>query len=232
MKKTFQLNKTLMAVVLASSSTMLLVPTISQAGVSANVGMVSNYVFRGVDQSDGKASASAGLDYENDSGIYVGTWVGGVDNGAASGAGKGLEYDFYAGWSGEVKGVSLGLGGTYFGYTEASFDQPYKEVNLSVGFAGVTLGYDKGVHELATEADYSHTYISYERNNFSATYAVYDANIDANNDAVNYLDLGYSIELAKGLDGSVNYIYSAPEDSANDPKTYLILGISKSFDVM
>jgi len=34
------------------------------------------------------------------------------------------------------------------------------------------------------------------------------------------------------LDGSVNYVYSVPEDSANDPTTYLILGISKSFDVM
>ncbi len=223
MSKTFQLNKTLMAVVLASS-TMLLVPTISQAGVSANAGMVSNYVFRGVEQS-GEASASAGLDYDNDSGLYVGTWVADVNNG--------LEYDFYAGWSGDIKGVSLGLGGTYYGYTEADFDQPYKEINLSVGFAGVTLGYDKGVHEVVVkDEDYSHAYISYERNDFSATYGVYDANTDVNNNAINYLDLGYSMELAKGLDGSINYIYSSPEDSNIDPNTYLILGISKSFDVM
>ncbi len=224
MKKTFQLKKLLVAVAMTSSATMMMAPVVAQAGVSANVGMVSNYVFRGVEQS-GEASASAGLDYENDSGLYVGTWVADVNNG--------LEYDLYAGWSGEVKGVSLGLGGTYFGYTEADFDQPYKELNLSVGFAGVTLGYDKGVHEVVVkDEDYSHAYISYERNNFSATYAVYDANNDVNNDAINYLDLGYSMELSKGLDGSVNYLYTSPEDSAQDPKAYLILGISKSFDVM
>ncbi len=226
MKKTFQLNKTLMAVVLASSSTMLLVPSISQAGVSANVGMVTNYVFRGVEQTE-SASALAGLDYDHDSGLYVGTWVADVENG--------LEYDFYAGWSGEFKGVSLGLGGTYYGYTDATFDRPYKELNLSVGFAGVTLGYDKGVHEQAGSAkdnDFYHAHISYERNNFSATYGMLDLDEDTKKDALNYLDLGYSMELAKGLDGSINYVYSVPEDSANDPTTYLILGISKSFDLM
>ena len=214
-----------MAVVLASSSTMMM-PTLSQAGVSANVGMVSNYVFRGVEQTD-SASASAGLDYENDSGLYVGTWAADVENG--------LEYDFYAGWSGEIKGVSLGLGGTYYGYTNASFDRPYKELNLSVGFAGVTLGYDKGVHEQASNAkdnDYYHAYINYEQNNFSATYGMLDLDEDTKKDALNYLELGYSMELAKGLDGSVNYVYSVPENSANDPTTYLILGISKSFDLM
>lgn len=223
MKKSFQLKKLLMAMVVTSSATMVMVPVVSQAGVSANVGMVSNYIFRGVEQS-GEASASAGLDYENDSGLYVGTWVADVNNG--------LEYDIYAGWSGDINGISLGLGGTYYGYTEADFDQPYKEVNLSIGFTGVTLGYDRGIHELAIEEDYSHAYISYERDDFSATYGVYDANLDAKKDAVNYLDLGYSMELAKGLDGSVNYIYSSPESSAQDPKAYLILGISKSFDVM
>ena len=223
MKKSFQLKKLLMAMVVTSSATMVMVPVVSQAGVSANVGMVSNYIFRGVEQTD-SASAFAGLDYENDSGFYVGTWVADVTDG--------LEYDLYAGWSAEINGISLGLGGTYYGYTERAFDEPYKEVNLSVGFAGVTLGYDRGIHELAIEEDYSHAYISYERDDFSATYGVYDANLDAKKDAVNYLDLGYSMELAKGLDGSVNYIYSSPEGSAQDPKAYLILGISKSFDVM
>ncbi|VAW49280.1 hypothetical protein MNBD_GAMMA04-1549 [hydrothermal vent metagenome] len=221
MKKSFKLKTLLASLVVASSVT--LAPVAAQAGVSANVGMVSNYVFRGVEQTD-SASASAGLDYENESGLYVGTWIADVTDG--------LEYDLYAGWAGEFDGVSLGLGGTYYGYTDRAFDEPYKEVNLSVGFAGVTLGYDKGIHELAKEEDYSNAYISYERNDFSATYGVYDANIDAKKDAMNYLDLGYSFELAKGLDGSVNYIYASPEDSNNDPETYLILGISKSFDVM
>ncbi len=223
MKKSFQLKNLLVSMAMASSVAFSMTSVTAHAGVSANIGMVSNYVFRGVEQTD-SASGFAGLDYENDSGFYAGTWIADVTDG--------LEYDLYAGWSGEMDGISLGVGGTYYGYTERAFDEPYKEVNLSVGFAGVTLGYDKGIHELAKEEDYSNAYISYEYNSFSATYGVYDANIDVKKNAVSYLDLGYSTELSPGLEGGVNYIYASPEDSNNDPKAYLILGISKSFDVM
>jgi len=228
MKSIFKFNKLFVSLAIASSASLTLAPVAAQAGVTGNIGMVSNYVFRGIEQKN-SASVSAGLDYEADSGIYVGTWVGDVDNNEGD---SGLEYDFYAGWAGEVEGVSLGLGGTYYGYTEASFDSPYKELNLSLGLAGFTLGYDKGVYESTTDIDYSHVYLSYEINDFSATYAVLDGDLDTKDDAVSYLDLGYSTELSKGLDGSVNYIYSMPEDSANDPSPYLIFGISKSFDIM
>ncbi len=42
-------------------------------GLSANVGLTSQYIFRGIAQTD-TASASAGLDYEN-SGFYAGIWT-------------------------------------------------------------------------------------------------------------------------------------------------------------
>ena len=222
MKKSFQLKNLLVSLAIASSAAIAIAPVTAQAGVTANAGMVSNYIFRGVEQTN-TASASAGLDAETDSGLYVGTWVADVDTG--------LEYDVYAGWSGEFNGVSLGLGGTYYGYTDTAFDVPYKEVNLSVGFSGLTVGYDKGTHDLAVAEDYSNVYISYEKDAFSATYGMYDANIDVNNNAISYLDLGYSTELSAGLDGSINYIYSSSEDSTVNPSTYLVLGISKSFDI-
>ncbi len=43
------------------------VPTVSMAQVSANFGMVSDYIYRGIFQSS--SSASAGLDFEHDSGF-------------------------------------------------------------------------------------------------------------------------------------------------------------------
>ncbi|GKT12852.1 MAG: hypothetical protein ISEC1_P1837 [Thiomicrorhabdus sp.] len=222
MNKTFQFKKLLVSLAIASSAAMTVAPIMAQAGVTANAGMLSNYVFRGVEQAE-STSAFTGLDVEADSGLYVGTWIADVE--------KGLEYDIYAGWAGDLNGVSLGLGGTYYGYTEAAFDSPYKELNLSLGFGAVSVGYDKGIHELATEEDYSNAYISAERGNFTATYGVYDANVDLDNNAVSYLDVGYSTELSAGLDGTVNYIYSMPENSATNPSAYLVLGISKSFDI-
>lgn len=223
MKSTFKFKKLLVSLAIASSASLTIAPATTQAGVTANAGIASKYVFRGIEQK-GSASASAGLDYEADSGLYVGTWVGDVETG--------LEYDFYAGWAGEFNGVSLGLGGTYYGYTERDFDSPYKEVNLSLGYAGFTVGYDKGVWESDEDVDYTHAYLSYEYDAFSATYAVLDGDIDTKDDAISYLDLGYSVELAEGLDGSINYIYSMPEDSDVDPEPYLIFGISKAFNLM
>jgi len=46
------------------------VPAVSMAQVSANFGMVSDYIYRGIFQSS--SSASAGLDFEHDSGFYIG----------------------------------------------------------------------------------------------------------------------------------------------------------------
>ncbi|HCH68932.1 MAG TPA: hypothetical protein DE042_00260, partial [Colwellia sp.] len=71
-------------------------------GLSANVGVVSQYIFRGVVQTD-TASASAGVDYEN-SGFYVGTWAADVQDG--------LEIDVYGGYGNELDnglGYSVGF---------------------------------------------------------------------------------------------------------------------------
>ncbi|CAN8141795.1 hypothetical protein THIOSC15_3200004 [uncultured Thiomicrorhabdus sp.] len=45
-----------------------------------------------------------------------------------------------------------------------------------------------------------------------------------------YFDAGYSFSLAKGLDGGINYIYSDPDGT--DSSDYLVLSITKSFDLM
>ena len=93
------LKTAILSAVVAGSSMMAIAPATAQAGVSANAGMVSNYVFRGVEQTE-SASASAGLDYEHESGFYIGTWAADVE--------AGLEYDLYAGWSGNLGPISAG----------------------------------------------------------------------------------------------------------------------------
>ncbi|OYW39105.1 MAG: hypothetical protein B7Z35_05230 [Hydrogenophilales bacterium 12-61-10] len=42
--------------------------------LSANVGMYSNYVFRGISQTGGDPALQGGLDYTHSSGFYLGTW--------------------------------------------------------------------------------------------------------------------------------------------------------------
>ena len=61
--------------------TLQAVPLIASAGVSANLGITSNYLFRGVTQTDGSTATQGGLDYEHASGLYVGGWGSNVDFG-------------------------------------------------------------------------------------------------------------------------------------------------------
>lgn len=45
---------------------------------TANVGIVSDYLFRGISQTDGNPAIQGGVDYSHSSGIYVGTWLSSI----------------------------------------------------------------------------------------------------------------------------------------------------------
>lgn len=217
------LKSALISAMVAGSSMMAIAPATAQAGVSANAGMVTNYVFRGIEQTE-SASASAGLDYEHESGFYAGTWVADVEDG--------LEYDLYAGWGGSFGDVSLGLGVTGYYYTDDAFDDTYQEMNLSIGYDMLTVGYDRGTYDnYGNDVDYDHMYASIGYGDFSGTYGILDGDVDSSDTDVTYLDLGYSFSLAEGLDGGVNYIYS-DTDGNPEEEQFVVLSVSKSFDLM
>lgn len=47
--------------------------------ISANIGVVSNYIFRGVTQTQDGAAVQGGLDFAHESGFYAGAWASNVD---------------------------------------------------------------------------------------------------------------------------------------------------------
>ena len=75
---------------------------------SANIGATSDYLWRGMSFSDQKPAVRGGLDYDNEDGLSVGTWLS-----QSQGYGDGLEIDFYGGhtvpinddWSVQVGGI-------------------------------------------------------------------------------------------------------------------------------
>lgn len=114
------------------------------AGGSGNVGVTSEYFFRGLAQSGG-AAVNGGLDYASDSGFYVGTWASTIN--FASAEGSGAEVDFYAGFGGEAGSIAYDLGAIYYLYSEeeeADADPDPSnntfEVYGSLGFGPLTLG--------------------------------------------------------------------------------------------
>src|SRR5512140_3616978 len=46
--------------------------------VTGNVGITSQYVFRGLTQTDGKPAVQGGFDYAHSSGLYAGTWLSNI----------------------------------------------------------------------------------------------------------------------------------------------------------
>ena len=67
------MKKTLLAAAMLATSSAAL------AEISANVTLASDYVFRGISQTDNQIAIQGGFDYAQDNGFYVGTWASNVD---------------------------------------------------------------------------------------------------------------------------------------------------------
>ncbi len=191
------------------------------AGASANVGLVSDYFFRGVDQGT-SASGSAGLDYEN-SGFYVGTWA--ID------VGDGLEVDGYFGYGVDIGPVNLGVGFTGYYYT-GDFDEDYEEINLTAGYGPVSIEYTIGEYDgnFGSDPDddeYDFFGLTYEYKDFYATYGLFGQ--DAEGD---YLEAGYSKDFG-GFDAGVAFIFGLDDgpDSLTGEDESLVFSVSKTIDL-
>lgn len=107
----------------------------SAVEVSANVGLTTDYRFRGISQTDNEAALQGGFDIAFDSGFYVGTWGSNVD------FANSLELDYYVGFGGEIsESLSYDLGYIYYDYPGTDGDDPYQEFYGSLSFGDLTLG--------------------------------------------------------------------------------------------
>jgi len=87
---------------------------------SANVALTTDYVWRGVSQSDEGPALQGGIDFEHPIGIYAGIWGSNVDFDDAKGNPAHLELDYYGGYKHSFDGgfgVDVGL--IYYSYPKA-----------------------------------------------------------------------------------------------------------------
>ena len=74
--------------------------------LTANVGLFSEYIFRGISQTGGKPAVQGGFDYAHSSGFYAGSWASNLswleDFGQYSRSS--LEWDFYGGYKNNFPG--------------------------------------------------------------------------------------------------------------------------------
>lgn len=152
--------------------------------VSSNVGLVSNYLYRGISQTGGKPALQGGFDYAHASGFYAGLWGSNVSwVGPSLGASSSsLELDTYAGFKG-------GFAGDYtydVGYLRYNYPAEYPatmatgfvkadtdEIYGAIGWKWVTLKYSHSMDNTFGLDDSSGT--SYVELN--ASYAIPDSGV-------------------------------------------------------
>ena len=84
-----------------------------------NVGVVSDYRFRGIRQTSGKPALQGGVDFSHKNGFYLGAWGSNVKwvkevNGATKGS---YEIDLYGGFKGEITpGLNFDVGAITYQY--------------------------------------------------------------------------------------------------------------------
>lgn len=84
---------------------------------SANIAISSDYLFRGISQTDGGPAVSGGFDYSYTPwGLYAGTWASSIE----FNDGSPVEIDYYGGFAGEFASTGIGwdIGAIYYDYPQ------------------------------------------------------------------------------------------------------------------
>lgn len=97
--------------------------------VTGNIGLFSQYIFRGLTQTNGHPALQGGVDYSHSSGFYLGTWGSNISwpkenatqaNGTEIGlygSGGNVEVDFYGGYKWVLsEDMTVDLGTLYYWY--------------------------------------------------------------------------------------------------------------------
>lgn len=220
--------------------------------ISANVGLVTEYFFRGITQTDKAPALQGGLDFAHDSGFYIGTWGSNVDFGEDEPPdGATVEVDVYGGWSGELGDSKIGLdiGAIAYLYPGADDSRDYDFYEVYAG-----LSRDFGFASASAKVSYSPEYFG---DSGDATYAELGIDVPAGDyftinlhggyqwidenatfGADDYFDwlVGVSFSLI-GLDFQVAYVGTDLDDTdSSNPLTCfrsdcsaVIASVSKSF---
>ena len=128
----------------------------ASGGFGWNAALTSEYLFRGISQSDDQPALQLDARYAFANGFYVGGWASNVDFGDSTDA----ELDTFIGWNGDVAdGINLDVQLNRYNYLNepSDADYAYNELIGKLSFNeqyGVTLGYTNDYLALGENSTY------------------------------------------------------------------------------
>ena len=188
--------------------TMISLPSYSD--VSANVSFASDYIWRGMTQSDGPA-IQGGFDYAAENGFYAGIWGSNVN----FNDGAGSELDYYFGYGFDAGSIGVDIGYLAYDYpkneTGLDFEEIY--VGLSMGDLGLLFA-------MGQDGAPDYTEVSYGIGAVSLSYGQYDDYGD---------NLGISYGFGCGsYDCAITYS-DFSDDGYGGDEDALVFSVSASF---
>ena len=183
MKDIFNIDNVFKALVIILLATMAF--GAKAASVSGNVGLTSDYIFRGQSQTQGDSAISGGFDLDAGKGVYLGAWASEV---SYAGSDADLELDTYVGWGTDVNGVSINLSYVDYDYSgDSSLNG--SEYQIGLGYEGFSF-----LHVLGQDGFSDYTEVGYSISNVAdVSYGSWD-NIGDNSSIIRSFDIPAGIE--------------------------------------
>ena len=143
-------------------------PAPAGPAIVGNISLGSNYMFRGISQTNNAGEISGGFDYQHSSGVYVGVWGSNVAFSSS------LETDFYGGYRGSfTPDWAYDVGYILYHYAKSNSkpDLDYGEVYVSTAWKGAKIGVNYSDDYFGGTKKYYYIYGSYGYN-FTPEFAV------------------------------------------------------------
>ncbi|MCL1635829.1 TorF family putative porin [Luteimonas sp. SX5] len=203
----------------SSVSLVLLAAGQAHAGTSGSVALTSDYLFRGVSQTNEEPAVQGGVEYAADGGFYVGAWGSSVSwlsdlSSDAAPISSDVELDGYLGYRGKFGDSKFGydVGALYYWYP-GDYPAGFNSADTGEIYVGISASPSDAV---ALAAKYS--------------YAVTDLFGYADSDGSGYLDISMNWQFTPGWTLNVHGGKQWVENNEAYEYADWKLGVTKAFD--
>lgn len=202
-----------------SLSLFLLAAGHAHAGTTGSIALTSDYLFRGVSQTNEEPAIQGGIEYAADSGFYIGAWGSSISwlsdlSSDEAPISSDVELDGYLGYRGKFGDSKVGydVGALYYWYP-GDYPSGFNSADTGEIYVGISAGLSDTT---TLAAKYS--------------YAVTDLFGYVDSDGSGYLDLSLNWEFTPGWTLSVHGGKQWIENNEAFEYTDWKLGVTKAFD--